>query len=129
MTYDGLELLGFWALSIFPAAALVVLGVLIHRRSSGPRQMSRYLFGGIGASILYAMFAGVLAARMFPPSFDPYFSSGRGLDLRGIGFVLGGFAGGASGAATAFLAFITSKAMTWHRQRNAKPQDRTVTRD
>ena len=129
MTYDDLELLGFWALSIFPAAALVVIGVLMHRRSSGPRPMSGYLFGGIGASILYAMFAGVLAGRIFPPPYDPYLSSGRGLDLRGIGFVLGGFAGGALGATTAFLAFITSKAMTWHRRRKAKPQDRAVTRD
>jgi hypothetical protein len=129
MTYDDLDLLGFWALSIFPAAALGMIGVLIHTRSSGPRPMSRYLFGGIVGSILYATFAGVLAARMFPPPYDPYFSSGRGLDLRGIGFVAGGFAGGASGATTAFLAFLTSKALTWHRQRNAKPQDRAVTRD
>jgi hypothetical protein len=129
MTYDDLELLGFWALSTFPAAALVVIGVLIHRRSSGPRPMSRYVFGGIGASILYAMFAGVLTARMFPPPYDPYFSSGRGLDLRGIGFVAGGFAGGAAGATTAFLAFLTSKARAWHRQHKAKPQDRAVTWD
>lgn len=116
MNYDSLEILGFWGLSTFPAAALVATGMLIHTRSSDAL-MSRYLIGGIGASIVYAMFAGILVLQMFPPPFEPGLSSGRGLDLRGMGFVLGGFVGGASGAATALVAFVTSRTVKWHRRR------------
>ena len=76
--------------------ALGVTGVLIHTRSPDPLRLSRFLIGGMAGSIVYAMFAGTLAAQMFAPPFDPYLSSG--LDLRGVGFVLGGFAGGATGA-------------------------------
>lgn len=127
MDYNDLDLLGFWALAIIPAAVLIVTGALTHARPSNAYAMSRYLICGIGVSILYAMFAGILSARVFPPPFDPYWSSGRGLDLRGIGFVLGGFAGGAAGATTAFLAFVTSKTMTWHQNRKATARTRAAT--
>lgn len=75
--------------------------------------MSNYLLAGIGGSVVYAMFSGTLIRSVFPPPFDPYFSSGRGLDLRGAGFVMGGLIGGYSGAATALVTYATSRTIAW----------------
>lgn len=49
-----------------------------------------------------------LAMAMFPPPFDAYLDSGRGLDLRGMIIVGGAMLGGAVGVVTSVVVCIAN---------------------
>lgn len=102
MVYDDFELAAFWVLSGAPAILLMIAGIRAHGRQS-KAWPHLYLIFGIGGCIVYAAFAGVLVAKLFPPPYVAGLSEGRGLDLRGMGILFGSWLGAIAGVVTALL--------------------------
>lgn len=102
MDYNDFELVAFWVLSLAPGVLLATAGITAHKRLSTAR-VPRYLILGILGCFIYAMFAGVLMGKLFPPPYVPGLSEGRGLDLRGIGFIVGSWIGAVVGVVFAVV--------------------------
>ncbi len=96
MVYNDLERVLFCVLAAAPAVLLVIAGAFTHIKLSR-RWMPRYLIAGILACIAFFAFGGTAVLAIFPPPYDPYFAGGRGLDLRGIGLVVGAWIGAIGG--------------------------------
>lgn len=77
--------------------------------------MPRYLILSILGCFLYAAFASSLLAKMVPPPYVPGLSEGRGLDLRGVGLVVGSWIGDLAGVACALLTVAVSPTVRWRR--------------
>lgn len=122
MDYEDLEFILFWVLAVAPAVVITIAGAVMHTTLPKP-WMLRFLVAGLIACIAYCAFGGVAALRLFPPPHDDYVAGGRGLDLRGVGLVFGGFVGAAAGAAATLATFGVSAFMArrrnvrWHRAR------------
>lgn len=100
--YDDFELVAFWVLSSAPGILLILVGIVAHNRMT-KAWMPRYLILGILGCFIYAAFAGGLVARLFPPPYVPGLSEGRGLDLRGVGLIVGSWIGGLAGVVFALI--------------------------
>lgn len=100
MDYNDFELVAFWVLSCAPGVLLTIAGIFVHRRLART-WMPRYLILGILGCFIYAAFAGLVVMRLFPPPYVPGLSEGRGLDLRGVGFVAGSWVGALAGVVLA----------------------------
>jgi hypothetical protein len=100
--YNDFELVAFWVLSLAPGVFLATAGIIAHNRLS-TAWVPRYLILGILGCFIYAAFAGVLIAKLFPPPYVPGLSEGRGLDLRGIGFMFGSWIGAVAGVVFALM--------------------------
>ncbi|BCW20531.1 hypothetical protein NtRootA9_32390 [Arthrobacter sp. NtRootA9] len=111
MDYNDFEFAAFCVLSIVPVLVLVTAGIIAHHKPARG-WMPGYLIIGILACILYAAFAGTLALQLVPPPYVAGLSEGRGLDLRGMGFLLGAWIGAIAGVAGALLTAAGSS-MTW----------------
>ena len=96
MDYNDFELVAFWVLSCAPSVLLLITGIVAHN-SLSKAWVPRYLIFGIFGCLIYMMFAGVLVAKLFPPPYVPGLSEGRGLDLRGVGLIVGSWIGGLAG--------------------------------
>ncbi len=59
------------------------------------------MVGGFVASVMIFWFGGIAFNWLIPPPYDPAFADGRGLDLRGVGFVMASMLGG-------FLTFVVA---------------------
>lgn len=107
MDYNNLERVLFCVLATAPSVLLVVAGALTHAKLS--RQwMPRYLITGILACIAFFAFGGTAAMAIFPPPYDAYFASGKGLDLRGIGLMFGAWIGAVAGGVATLGTFGVS---------------------
>ncbi|HKU35046.1 MAG TPA: hypothetical protein VJP90_05805 [Paenarthrobacter sp.] len=116
MDYDSLERVLFSVLAVAPSVLLVVAGVLTHTKLS--RQwMPRYLIVGILACIAFFAFGGTAALAMFPPPHDEHFAGGKGLDLRGIGLIVGAWIGAAAGGMATLATFGISALLVRRRTR------------
>lgn len=82
-------------------------GIIAHNKLSKP-WMLRYQILGILGCFMYAVFTGGLVARLFPPPYVPGLSEGRGLDLRGVGFIVGSRIGGLAGVVWALITVARS---------------------
>jgi hypothetical protein len=102
MNYNDFEFVAFCILSSAPGLVLITVGIIAHHRSA-KAWIPGYLIVGILSCFLYAMFAGRLAAQLFPPPYVPGLSEGRGLDLRGVGFFVGAWIGAIAGVAGALI--------------------------
>lgn len=118
MDYDDIELLASCVLAVIPAGMLVLIGLVVHKRASAGA-LGRYTLIGIMASLLYAFIAPSVAMALVPPPYDPYFASGRGLDLRGMVLVLGSWVGAILGAGTVLIVFGVTRALSWKAKRVA----------
>lgn len=108
MDYDDFELIAAVGLCLIGPAAVITVGVLLHRlRPSGAGNL--YLFCGILGSIVYGYAAGVLMLTTFPPPYVPGLSEGRGLDLRGMILILGSWLGGLLAGLGTVLSFAISQ--------------------
>lgn len=107
MDYNDFELVSFWVLSCAPGVLLTTAGIIAHNRLS-TAWVPRYLIFGILGCFIYAMFAGGLVRELFPPPYVPGLSEGQGLDLRGLGFIIGSWIGGLAGVVFALLAVAGS---------------------
>ncbi|ACL41255.1 hypothetical protein Achl_3295 [Pseudarthrobacter chlorophenolicus A6] len=107
MDYNDFEFVAFWVLSSVPGLVLVAAGTIAHQKSA-KGWISRYLIIGIPACFLYAACAGILALQLFPPPYVAGLSEGRGLDLRGMGFLLGAWIGAIGGVVGALLIVAVS---------------------
>ena len=91
MDYDTLEGVGFCVLSTAGPVGVLIAGALLARgRSAGP--LAQLWLVGLVASLL-SIIAAWFAPSVFPPPPNPELDSGRGLDLRGLGFFIGGLVG------------------------------------
>ena len=102
MDYNDFELVAFWVLSLAPGVLLTITGIFVHRRLS-TAWVPRYLIFGILGCFIYAAFAAPVVMRLFPPPYVPGLSEGRGLDLRGVGLVVGSWIGAFAGVVFALL--------------------------
>ncbi|MET3172825.1 UNVERIFIED_ORG: hypothetical protein ABIB52_000653 [Arthrobacter sp. UYCu721] len=102
MDYNYFELVAFWVLSLAPGVFLAIAGIIAHNRLS-TAWVPRYLILGILGCFIYAMFAGGLVAKLFPPPYVPGLSEGRGLDLRGVGLFIGAWIGALAGVVLALM--------------------------
>lgn len=100
--YNDVEFVAFWVMSLAPAVLLTIVGIVAHKRSY-TAWIPGYLVVGILGCFIYAMFAGVLVAKLFPPPYVPGLSEGRGLDLRGVGFIIGSWIGALTGVVCALI--------------------------
>ena len=107
MDYNDFELVAFWVLSCAPDVLLTTAGINAHNRLS-TMWVPRYSLFGILGCFIYAMFAGGLVRELFPPPYVPGLSEGQGLDLRGLGFIIGSWIGGLAGVVFALLAVAGS---------------------
>lgn len=107
MVYDDLERVLFCVLAVAPAVLLVIAGAITHTKLSR-RWMPRYLIAGILACIAFFAFGGAAAMAIFPPPYDAYFASGKGLDLRGVGLMVGAWIGATAGAVATLGTFGVS---------------------
>lgn len=107
MDYNDFELVAFWVLSTVPSVLLVIKGTVAHRGLS-TAWVPRFLIFCIPGCLIYAAFAGGLVARLVPPPYVPGLSDGRGLDLRGVGLIVGSWIGGLAGAVTALITVAAS---------------------
>jgi drug/metabolite transporter (DMT)-like permease len=117
--YNDLELVAFWVLSSAPSVLLILVGIVAHNRLS-KAWMPQYLVLGILGCFIYAMFAGGLVAKLFPPPYDPGLAGGRGLDLRGVGFFIGSWIGALAGVACALVTVAGSALVRRLRESRAK---------
>lgn len=113
MDYERLSQIAFILLIAVPIIATAAIGLDTHLRR-GRRALALYLCFGIAASLAYAAAAGLIANWLIPPPYDPYFASGRGLDLRGFGLVIGGWLGAAGALAATLISYVI------YRLRNSK---------
>ena len=102
MDYNDFELVAFWVLSLAPGVLLTTAGIIAHNRMS-TAWMPRYLILGILGCFIYAVLAAPVVMRLFPPPYVPGLSEGRGLDLRGVGLVVGSWIGAFAGVVFALL--------------------------
>ncbi|MBE4718986.1 hypothetical protein [Pseudarthrobacter sp. AB1] len=102
MDYNDFELVAFWVLSLAPGVLLMTAGIIAHNRLS-TAWVPRYLILGILGCFIYAVLAGGLVAKLFPPPYVPGLSEGRGLDLRGVGLFVGSWIGGLAGVVFALM--------------------------
>ncbi|MET3176580.1 UNVERIFIED_ORG: hypothetical protein ABIB52_004455 [Arthrobacter sp. UYCu721] len=114
MDYNDFELAAFWVLSAAPSVLLAVTGIIAHNRLSRG-WIPRYLILGIFGCFLYAMFAGGLVGKLFPPPYVPGLSEGRGLDLRGVGLFIGSWIGGLAGVVLALITVAGSATIQQYR--------------
>lgn len=114
MGYNEFEYMAFWMLVLAPGVLLVTAGVRAHKRPS-TRWVPRYLSLGLLGCFIYAAFAGGLVAKMVPPPYVPGLSEGKGLDLRGVGLVVGSWIGGLAGVVLALLTVAGSSIVRWRR--------------
>lgn len=124
MNYNDFEFAAFCVLSIVPGLVLVTAGIVAHHKPARG-WISGYLIIGILACFLYAAFAGTLALQLFPPPYVAGLSAGRGLDLRGTGFLLGAWIGAIAGVAGALLTAAGSS-MTWRFKHRREARLRVV---
>lgn len=117
MDYGTVELLVGTVLALLPVAALVVAGLWCLK--SPERRMPWLGILGILTSLFYPWGAAILASTLFPPPYDAYFASGRGLDLRGIFMAFGAMAGGAAGIVTSIGFCTVNLIRQWYRSRRA----------
>ncbi|BCW68924.1 hypothetical protein NicSoilB4_36870 (plasmid) [Arthrobacter sp. NicSoilB4] len=110
MDYNDFELVAFWVLACVPSVLLVITGTVAHRRLS-KAWVPRYLIVGILGCLIYAAFAGGLVAQLVPPPYVPGLSEGRGLDLRGVGLIVGSWIGGLTGIVAALITVAGSSIM------------------
>lgn len=101
MDYNDVEFVAFWVMSLAPSVLLTVAGIVAHKRSC--MWIPGYLILGILGCFIYAAFLGALIVQLFPPPDVPGLSGGRGLDLRGAGFVIGSWLGGIAGVICALI--------------------------
>lgn len=113
MDYGQLSEIAFILLIIVPIIASAAIGLDTHLRR-GRHALALYLSYGIAACMLYAAAAGLLANWLIPPPYDPAFAGGRGLDLRGVGLIIGGWIGAAGALATTIISYLV------YRLRNSK---------
>lgn len=118
MDYNDFELVAFWVLCFLGALVPLVTGVLLHRHR-GASAMGWYLFLGILGSIAYGYCAGLLLNQAVPPPYVPGLSEGRGLDLRGMGLIIGSWIGGVFGVLATVLTFAVSTIVRWNRRRGS----------
>jgi hypothetical protein len=90
----------------------MITGIVAHNRLS-TAWAPRYLILGILGCFVYAAFAGVLVAQLFPPPYVPGLSEGQGLDLRGVLLIVGSWVGGIAGIVCALI----TVAVSWTTQR------------
>ncbi|QHK19730.1 hypothetical protein GU243_08310 [Pseudarthrobacter psychrotolerans] len=102
MDYNDFELAAFWALAAAPSVLLILTGTIAHNRLS-KGWIPRYLILGILGCFIYAAFAAPVVMRLFPPPYVPGLSEGRGLDLRGVGSVVGSWIGALAGVVFALI--------------------------
>jgi hypothetical protein len=105
--YNDFELVAFWVLACAPSVLLVIGGTAAHRRSS-KAWVPRYLIFGILGCLIYAALAGGLVAQLVPPPYVPGLSEGQGLDLRGVGLIVGSWIGGLAGVVSALITIAGS---------------------
>ena len=110
MDYNDFELVAFLVLSSVPSGLLVMTGIVAHRRLS-KGWVPRYLILGILGCLIYAAFAGGVVAQLIPPPYVPGLSEGRGLDLRGVGLIVGSWIGGVTGIVAALITVAGSSIM------------------
>ncbi|MDO2933119.1 hypothetical protein Q2T94_02210 [Paeniglutamicibacter sulfureus] len=110
------DLIGFWVLTSAAALVSITVGSLVHMRG-GSRAPGLYLVLGVAASIVYGIFAGIVVGAIFEPPYVPGLSEGRGLDLRGIGLIIGSWVGGALGVLATVLMWTISTFIRWRRKR------------
>ncbi|MDD0857102.1 hypothetical protein NHF46_03455 [Arthrobacter alpinus] len=115
MDYESVELLIGAVLALVPVAALVVAGLWCLKAPA--KRMPWFFFLGPVASLIYSWTAGSLALTLFPPPYNAYFDSGRGLDLRGMIIVFGAMAGGAAGIVTSIVFCALNLMRQWSRSR------------
>lgn len=118
MDYNDVEFVAFWVLSCAPGVLLTVAGIVAHKRSY--MWIPRYLIVGILGCFIYAAFLGALIVQLFPPPDVPGLSGGRGLDLRGVGFVIGSWIGGIAGVVCALITAAGSSVVLRLRARRAR---------
>jgi hypothetical protein len=99
--YNDVELVAFWVLSCAPGVLLTLAGIVAHKRSY--MWIPGYLIVGILGCFIYAAFLGALIVQLFPPPDVPRHQTRRGLDLRGVGFVIGSWIGGIAGVVCALI--------------------------
>lgn len=102
MGYNEFEYVAFWVLVLAPGVVMVTTGIRAHKVPS-TTWVPRYLILGILGCFIYAAFAGSLIAKMVPPPYVPGLSDGKGLDLRGVGLVVGSWIGGLTGVVFALM--------------------------
>ena len=101
MTYETASLIGSVVLVVSGPIGLILAATLIGRRSAGGPSLQLVVVGGFVASVMIFWFGGIAFNWLIPPPYDPAFADGRGLDLRGIGFVMASMLGG-------FLTFVVA---------------------
>lgn len=117
MDYDTVELLVGAVLALVPVTVLVVAGLWCLKAPA--KRMPWFFFLGPVSSLIYSWTAGSLALTLFPPPYDAYFDSGRGLDLRGMIIAFGAMAGGAAGIVTSIVFCVLNLIRQWIRSRTA----------
>jgi hypothetical protein len=119
--YNDFELTALWVLSLAPGVLLMIAGIIAHKRMS-TGWVYRYLLFAILGCFIYAMFAGGLIGTLFPPPYVSGLSEGRGLDLRGIGFIVGSWIGALAGVAFALLTVAGSWIVRRRRAGDGAPE-------
>lgn len=102
MDYNDFELVAFWVLACVPSVLLVITGTVAHCGSS-KAWVPRYLIFGVLGCFIYAALAGGLVAQLVPPPYVSGLSEGQGLDLRGVGLIVGSWIGGLAGVVSALM--------------------------
>jgi hypothetical protein len=115
--YNDVEFVAFWVLSLAPAVLLATAGIVAHKRSC--MWIPGYLILGILGCFIYAAFLGALIVQLFPPPYVQGLAGGRGLDLRGAGFVIGSLIGGIAGVVCALITAASSSVVKRLRARRS----------
>lgn len=116
MDYNDYELIGSGVLTFAAALVVTTVGIIVHMRD-GSRALGLYLILGVAASIVYGIFAGIVFGAIFEPPYVPGLSEGRGLDLRGVAFIIASWVGGALGVLATVLTWTISTFIRWRRKR------------